>query len=149
MLMLTPSVSPIWLSFSFTSGRGIEEAERSTIIIMTKLPLKMVWLISIILMFYSASIPLTFAMSPTLSWPTTVIIAFMTSSEKHTQHEVECVCYKTLQKFVERFQWFSYVCSATDQRAEARKQNTESIFTRASRRAVASSKGSGFPRVWP
>ena len=73
----TPISEPRASILERSSSIEILDSSKSTIIIITKLPDKIVWLISAILILFSARIALTLAIIPFWSEPTTVIIAFI------------------------------------------------------------------------
>ena len=86
MLISTPIASAVLFISARRSSIEISAPSRSTIIIITKFPERIVCEISAILTLCSARKPLTFAIMPTLSEPTTVIIAFIRFSVPHSEY---------------------------------------------------------------
>ena len=74
--MITPISSPSEFSSSTISPKCFSVRFISTIIIILKYPCTIVWEISRILMLFCARYVHTFAIMPTVSFPTTVIIVF-------------------------------------------------------------------------
>ena len=74
--IVTPISSPIASNSSKTVPNSFSVAVISVIIIMLKYPCTIVWEMSKILILFSAKYVQTFAIIPTVSFPTTVIIHF-------------------------------------------------------------------------
>ena len=70
------------------SAGSLAQAEISTSIIMQNISCRILWVISSMLMFSSAHTALTRATTPTVSWPITVITAFMTGTPLYYQNHV-------------------------------------------------------------